>query len=278
MRVAITGASGYLGTCLSTAFREDGHEVLSLSRKVCGDQWIPYSLQDNPRDLPLDGVDVLVHAAYDFSPSSWQEIIKVNVAPSIALFQAAAEANVRTRIFISSMSSFDGCRSHYGRAKRMIEKELLQQGGIVVRPGLVWGARSGGVMGSLERAVAVLPAVPYPSGGKNARQFLIHQLDLSEGLVSLAKRPPLADQNLLSMAHPIPLSLRSILQILANRTNRSRVFLPLPPQCVMVGLKLAEMVGLPIPFRSDSLVGLVHGNPNPNFDHTAAESAFRPFS
>ena len=44
MRVAITGASGLIGTALRASLRADGHEVLSLVRREAGDnesQWDP---------------------------------------------------------------------------------------------------------------------------------------------------------------------------------------------------------------------------------------------
>lgn len=278
MRVAITGASGYLGTCVSEAFRNHGHQVISLSRRQCGENWIPYSLQDDPRQLPLNNVDVLIHAAYDFAPRHWLEIIDANVDPSVALFHAASAANVENLIFISSMSSFDGCRSHYGKAKLMIEKEVLHLGGIVIRPGLVWGERSGGVMAALERAVTIRPVVPFPSGGANALQFLIHQADLSEALIAFTEQPQPSHRTVQSLANPTPLTLHSVLRVLTRRKQSTGTLLPTPWQLVMAGLRAAEMLNIHTPFRSDSLVGLIHGNPEPVISAPPAGIIFRPFA
>lgn len=277
MKVAVTGASGYLGAGIAETFRNHGHEVHCLSRKPCGENWVPYSLLDDPRQLPWDNVEVLIHAAYDFTPRHWREIIRTNVDPSIALFQAAAAANVRSPVFISSMSSFDGCRSDYGKAKRMVEMEVLRLGGTVIRPGLVWSEQSGGVMGALERAVTTLPIIPFPDGGTEALQFLIHRSDLSEALVAFAQRPPPPGQKVQSLAHPTALPLRAVLQTIAHRIERRRCFIPIPPGCIMAGLKAAEWAGIPIPFRSDSLVGLLCGNPDPKIDAAPEGITFRPF-
>lgn len=277
MRVAITGASGYVGTCISNCFRARGHEVLALSRRPCAAPWVCYALGNDPRHLPWEKVDVLVHAAYDFTPRTWQDILDGNVTPSIELLQAAKQAKVGRLIFISSMSSFEGCQSNYGKAKLMIESEARRLGAVVIRPGLVWSEPSGGVMGTLEKLVAKLPVVPFPMGGANLKQFLIHQADLSEAVVAIAESLPSGAGTLHSVTHPDPVSLLAILKSIAKRTQRCRFYVPVPWQFVMAGLKFIETLGLPSLFRSDSLVGLVHGNPHFEITPPPAGICYRPF-
>lgn len=277
MKVAITGASGYVGTCIADGFRTRGHEVLALSRRPCPSPWLPHSLDDDPAKLPWQGLDVLVHAAYDFTPRTWREILDRNVMPSVRLLQAAKQANVGRLIYISSMSSFEGCRSNYGKAKLMVEKEALALGAIVIRPGLVWGESSGGVMGTLEKLVTQLPVIPYLSGSGNLQQFLIHQADLSAAVVAMAGMQPSGSGMRHSATHPDPVSLLAILRSIAKRTDRSRLYLPVPWQLAMAGLKFIEMAGIRSLFRSDSLTGLVHGNPHPEFLTPPAGIRYRPF-
>ncbi len=277
MKVAITGASGYVGSCISAGFRSHGHEVLALSRRRCTGPWSPYALGDEPQQLPWDGVDVLVHAAYDFTPRTCPEIQEKNVRPSVALLQAAKQAGVGRSIFISSMSCFDGCRSNYGQAKLMIEKEVLELGTIVIRPGLVWGDRSGGVMGTLENLVAKLPIIPYLIGAQGLKQYLIHEKDLSDAIVAIAGTPLQADGTLHSVTHPLPVSLLEILKSIARRTHRGRVYLPVPWQLAMIGLKAIESIGIRPSFRSDSLTGLAHANPSIKMTSPPAGIQYRPF-
>jgi len=253
MKVAITGASGYVGGAIANGYRGHSHEVLALSRRPCAAPW----------------------QAYDFSARSWQEILEKNVKPSMVLLQAARQAGVEHLIFISSMSAFDGCRSNYGKAKFLVEKEALALGAVIIRPGLVWGDSSGGVMGTLERLVANLPIVPFLIGGEHLKQYLIHDANLSEAVVALAENWPSA--SLHSVTHPTPVSLLQILKAIAKRAKRRRIYLPIPWQCAMAGLKCLEMLGIRCSFRSDSLVGLVHGNPRPEITTPPAGIFYRPF-
>lgn len=277
MRIAITGASGYVGNCISNCLRAHGHEVLALSRRRCAEPWISYTLGDDPLLLPWDNVDVLIHAAYDFTPRTWQEILNGNVMPSIELLQAATHAKVGRLIFISSLSSFEGCRSNYGKAKFMVELEAQKLGAVIIRPGLVWSEPSGGVMGTLEQLVAKLPAIPFLTGSKNLKQFLIHQEDLSATILETAETTAPVSGTLHSVTHPNPVSLLAILKSIAKRSHRSRLYVPIPWQLVMMSLKFMESLGIRSSFRSDSLVGLVHGNPHFEITPSPAGICYRPF-
>ncbi len=277
MKVAVTGASGYVGTCISNAFRQQGHEVLSLSRRRCAAPWITYQLTDDPSALPWNNVDVLIHAAYDFTAHTWDETTEKNINPAIALFQAAKQAEVRHLIYISSMSSFKGCLSNYGNAKFMIEKEALALGADVIRPGLVWGDHSGGMMGTLKQLVIKFPIVPFLIGNKNLHQYLIHEMDLAAAIIAIVENLPTKNGALHTIANVEPISLLAILKSIAKQTKQSRLYLPVPWQCAMAGLKSIEALGIYPPFRSDSLNGLVHGNPNPQFTIPPAGISYRLF-
>ncbi|MGL4401390.1 MAG: NAD-dependent epimerase/dehydratase family protein [Luteolibacter sp.] len=275
MKIAVTGASGYVGGAIIRKLEKKGHQTLRLSRRECAGEWLRFSLGDDPTKIPWQGIEALVHAAYDFSPRSWEEIQKRNVIPSTKLIATARQAGVRHIIFISTLSAYDGCRSLYGKAKLAIEQEALALGATIIRPGLVWGERPGGMMGSLEKLVMTLPAVPYLCGADGLRQFLVHEEDLADKVYQWIFRE--AAHEPVSVANPTALTLREILSRIAERRKLKRVFIPIPWPCAMVSLKCAETFGIPLPFRSDSLIGLVHGNPSVTFDRETSHS-MRPMT
>jgi nucleoside-diphosphate-sugar epimerase len=275
MNVAVTGASGYVGGAIAREFERRGHQVLRLSRRTCTGNWRYFSLGDDPAELPWDGIDALVHAAYDFAPRGWDKIRTSNVDPSIRLLAAAHQAGVRRIVFISSLSAFEGCRSLYGKAKFMIEGEALAIGGAVIRPGLVWGDCPGGMMGSLEKIVRDLPVVPFLSGAGGLRQFLVHEKDLADSVVSHTFRN--TETKIVPIAHPNSLTLREIVLGISRKRKLGRLFFPVPWQFMMAFLKIAECGGIALPFRSDSLKGLINGNSSVVFETKGAPNSVRPF-
>jgi hypothetical protein len=65
---------------------------------------------------------------------------------------------------------------------------------------------------------------------------------------------------------------------IARAQNKQPKFIPLPWRFVWAGLKTAELCGLKLNFRSDSLVSLMHQNPSPDFSANAgAGLVCRPF-
>lgn len=275
MKIAVTGASGYVGGAIASAFRLYGHEVLSLSRRPCPPPWRHHSLGDDPTSIPWENVDVLIHAAHDFSAYNAADNHAINVVSSVNLFNAASAAGVRHLIFISSMSCFVGCISHYGKAKLAIEQQINRLNPTIIRPGLVWGGETGGVMAALETFVLRLPIVPYLTGRNMLRQYLIHQEDLATTLIKIVEEVPPTEARLITAYHPQSMSLLVILNILAARHSKKRLFLPVPWQFAMLGLKTFETLHIRPPFRSDSLQGLVFANPFPASPDNP--SFYRPF-
>jgi len=267
MRYAVTGTKGYLGSRVKSYFEKLGHSVISLTRSPSdGDSnvSIQFSLKNGITSEPLRGIDVLIHCAYDFSVLRWDEILEVNVEGSKRLFQAARSAGIQTIVFISTMSAFPACRSLYGRAKLLIEEEAKRLGVSIVRPGLIYDAQAGGMVGSLKTSVEKLPVVPLIGSGEQIL-YLLHSEDLCCFICKMAERqiPILAES--VTLAHEQGFTFREILKIIANVQGKAPAFIPLPSGCVYAALKIAEMLGLRIRLRSDGVRSLVHCNPSPSF-------------
>lgn len=277
---AVTGASGYLGSALTQGLEHDGWRVRRLARTPApGDSSARHFELGGP--VPpelLSGVDLLVHAAYDMGLTRRADIWRVNVRGTERLLAAAGRAGVRRTIVLSSMSAYQGTRQIYGRAKLAIEAETQAVGGLVVRPGLVYGDRPGGMAGALHRMTA-LPVVPLVGG--DARQYPVHEDDFVRAMVTLASAdpwPPTDGPIGVAAADPVPF--RSLLESLAGADGKQCRFVPVPWQAVYWLLRTAELARLPLPFRADSLLGLVRSAPGvPGADRLAELGIeLRPFA
>lgn len=276
LKCAITGANGYVGSCIKKAFQEQKDEVYELTRTKAPGH-IPFSLEEGVSPQHLKGLDVLVHCAYDFRASRWTDIERINIEGSKRLLRSAAEARIQTMILISTQSAFEGCKSMYGKAKLAIEKMAKKYDAIIIRPGLVYEEKAGGMVGSLNK-ISRLPLIPLIGHGKY-KLFATHQKDLSK-LVTEAAHKEFIIHDPIIAAHEEAHSFKDILTILRKASGKSPApFVSLPSSVLWALLRVAEIIRVPLGLRSDSITSLIYQNPNPNFEPTRkTQIAFRPFS
>jgi nucleoside-diphosphate-sugar epimerase len=278
---AVTGAGGYVGSRIVAYMRSHGWNVLELTRSrraqsLAGSA--SYSLEDGISSDTLKDVDALIHCAYDFQPVTQKDIWRINVEGTARLFDAARKAAVDRIVCVSTISAYTGCRSLYGKAKLAIEDEALKVGGIVVRPGLVYGRDAGGMLGSLKQKLASANVVPLIGDG-SWMMYLAFEDDLCELMFRLCEIN--SDQNLgpITAACSRGKPFKELLSDLVRAHDKKPVFVPVPWRMVWLGLRLMEASGIRVDFRSDSVLGLVYPNPRPSFrELQTLGMTFRDFS
>jgi len=278
----ITGSRGYLGSCVKSRFESEGWRVVELTRKPGAEEMqagaaIPFRLGEEIPPERLRGVGALVHCAYDFSWRSWEKIHSVNVLGAEKLFQAGRSAGVGKLIFISSISAFEDCKSLYGKAKLEIEQRLKSTGALLLRPALIYGDQPKGIVGSLVKQAKNSRVLPLMGGGVQKLYFSHHDdltrvmLDFADGRFSAGPAP-------ITVAHEQGWTFRSILETLARVQGNKPRFVRVPWRPVWLAIKCCELLHLPLDFRSDSLVSLMHQNPHPSFEPARKLGLqFRPF-
>jgi uncharacterized protein len=100
LRVAVTGASGLIGSALAPCLTDDGHDVLRLVRRKAGGpgerEWDGSSLDP----AALEGVDAVVHlAGAGVGDRRWDDahkraILDSRVIGTTAVAEAVAQAGV----------------------------------------------------------------------------------------------------------------------------------------------------------------------------------------
>jgi nucleoside-diphosphate-sugar epimerase len=257
---AVTGANGYVGTTVVNCLESEGFQVRRLVRNPQpGTQDYPYAIDTPVAPDVLDGIDALVHCAYDFSVTSRTDVWETNVFGTRSLFDQAVASGVRRTIFVSSMSAYPNSRQIYGRAKLASEIDAFARGVTVIRPGLIYGPGWGGMVGTL-RKLTTLPVIPLVA--PRSHQFTLHEDDLRQALVTLVNTETVPKRPL-GLAHPDPVSFERLMRTIAALDGkRVRPFVRVPWPLVYWSVRALELGPISLPIRADSLLGLVRPAPS----------------
>jgi nucleoside-diphosphate-sugar epimerase len=276
--VGITGARGYLGGSLASVLRGAGTNVVEYRRgdagSANGSVVRPFELGGAYPTGTFEGVDCLVHAAWDLKETNPRRNWEINVEGSKRLVAAALEEGVDRVIFVSSMSAYFGTKQAYGLAKLAVERTVLEADQVVVRPGLVYGGVAGGMSLTLSR-LARLPVIPV---FRNAKLFTVHVDDVMAALHTLATAA-VVPSTVLGLAQGTSTSFSEIMTAIADEVGTSARTVPAPWQPLLLALRVAERCGVKLPIRSDSLLGLVRSADSvPGMDEDRELGlTFRPF-
>jgi nucleoside-diphosphate-sugar epimerase len=260
LRIGVSGATGYVGAAIVRALRNAGHTIIAFVRRP-GSKDRFFELGRAPDSAALADLDLFIHGAWDMHLSSAAEVSATNVEGSLCLLDAIKAAGVSRLIFISSMSAYPGCRSVYGQAKLRVEQRVVELGGIIVRPGLVYGDEPGGVTGALAALAQRVPLVPMVGRG----DFVIypcHEDDLGALLCYCCEQDRMTVSQLLTAAQPRGMLFRDVVSALAGRQVH---YLPLPWKLLWLALRTVEALGMRPRLKSDSLLGLIYCDPAPDF-------------
>ena len=197
LRLAITGATGFVGGRLVDLALKAGHQVRALTRRPqperAGVSWIEGAL-DKPDSLDrlVEGADAAIHVAGVINARDAAGFEAGNVTGTAAMLAASERAGIKRFVHVSSLAAREPRLSIYGATKAESEALVAASSipSAIVRPPAVYGP---GDKETLElfrmarRGIVLLP----PEG----RLSLIHVDDLGRLLLALAD--PAAPRGLL---------------------------------------------------------------------------------
>jgi len=110
MRIAITGASGLIGTALSRRLRDDGHEVVPVVRRAPRANEIGWSIAENRiDDGAFDGIDAVVHlAGAGIGDHRWTDEYKREIIQSRTVGTALVADAISAAVSASASGSSSG--------------------------------------------------------------------------------------------------------------------------------------------------------------------------
>jgi nucleoside-diphosphate-sugar epimerase len=259
MRIAVSGANGFVGRALSGLLHDAGHEVVALVRRSGGcDPRSAESLIDDdnfaslaagkPELGPCDAFVHLaarVHVMHDHVADPLTAYRAANVDGAMNAARAALRAGARRFVFVSTIKALGEGEpgrpwreddrpapvDPYGISKREAELALLDFGRangmeiVIVRPPLVYGP---GVRANfLGLMKAVSKGVPLPLGAVDARRSMVYVGNLADAIRVLAASPqPL--NGVFHVTDGNDLSVAEMIRAIAHALGRPARLLPVP--------------------------------------------------
>lgn len=215
MRIAVTGASGYIGLALLHCLALRGHQVVAFTRrdipsKAPAVQW-RVKPDGRPESADLQGCDAVVHlAGRAHTRIALQDGVDLfddaNRKLASATADAAHTAGVARFVQVSTLGVHGNWSAHpitetsamigdtpYARSKIAAEQELAAQLKgtgttlTVVRPPMVYGA---GCPGNFPRLIKLVKSgLPLPFGSVIGMRSFIHVDNLASLLAHCAEQP-----------------------------------------------------------------------------------------
>lgn len=281
--LAITGATGFVGSAVLAEALAQGHQVKALARREqaerAGVTWVRGDLGDTAALAALcAGADAVVHVAGLTNTPDPAEFEVANVTGTANVLAAMAEAGVKRLVFVSSLSARKPELSLYGASKAKAEAlvEASRLDWTTVRPPAVYGPRDIDML-DLFRA-AKWGVVPLPPGGATS---IIHADDLARLLVALAVGNAAATKK--QVYEPDDgreggWSHKELGQAIGRAMGRGRVFAPHLPRAVLDAAAAADRIarGPKAKLTADRVGYMAHPNWVCRFDRKPPPGLWQP--
>lgn len=198
-RVAVTGATGFIGRHVVRALKKRGWDVRVLARRHPADLLSPYyrfevtlgDLSDDAALLRLtEGVDAIIHLAGVVKALRREDFFSANENGTVGLLKTARKAAPHAMlIHVSSIAAREPALSPYGDSKRRGEDAVARLAGdrvwTILRPPAVYGPGDHEILPLFK--AAKLGLVPYPAA-PGAALSMIHAADLADAIVACLGR------------------------------------------------------------------------------------------
>lgn len=197
--VALTGASGFIGSAVARSLNERGFPVRALVRNPdalspADDVEIIQGSLEDPDSLRrlVDGANVVIHCAGAIKARNRKEFEAINAGGTERLAQAVAEAPSRPRMMLlSSLAAREPSLSPYAASKHAAEAVMARQETeleyCVVRPPAVYGPGDRSTLGLFRQLVRGYAIVPWRVEGRFSLIFIDDLVAAIEKLLAVPK-------------------------------------------------------------------------------------------
>ena len=188
LRIAMTGATGFVGAETLNQALEAGHHVTAITRRAQPPRarlkWVPGSLDDRAALSTLvRDADVVIHIAGVVNAADRYGFETGNARGTMAVVDAMRQRGVRRLVHVSSLAAREPKLSDYGWSKALAERHVKASGldWTIVRPPAIYGPGDREMLELFRMAKRGIMLLP-PGG----RLSLIEVGDLARLLLVLA--------------------------------------------------------------------------------------------
>jgi UDP-glucose 4-epimerase len=267
-RLLVTGATGFIGRAVVTAFAQDGHALRAAVRQPpqppfrASVEVVTHPDLARPFDWAplLADVDQVIHLAAishtgGVTPERYD---RVNRRATAELAAAAARAGVRQFVFVSSIRAQSGpAADHalterdapaptedYGRSKLAAEAAVRAAGVpfTILRPVLLYGPGARGNFAHLVRAAASI--WPLPVKDFVNRRSLLGVDNFISALRFVLSTPAAIGETYIVADPGTPPRLPDVIATMRAARGRWPLIVPMPPHYVEIPLRLIGRGGL----------------------------------
>ena len=243
-RVAVTGASGFIGRHLVEHLAARGTGVVAVQRP-----FEPRAILDTLRD-----VDAVIHLAGVVSALRERDYVAANVDGTRLVADACRTAGLPL-VNISSLAAAGPAsprnpRSEddppapinaYGRSKLEGERAIARLDGLrwtTIRPGVVYGPRDRALLPLFKVAArGLMPMV----GRLDAAYSFIHVHDLVRAIAAAVDRPAVGDT--VFAAHPLAVTTREILEAVRAASGARAAIIRVPMALTRAAAVAGDLAG-----------------------------------
>jgi len=280
-RILVTGANGFVGQSLCRMLLARGFQVRAALRSTEKAQAFSQLLASEKLECVVSGelsqtqnwaklvheVDAVVHLAarvHVMNESTGDPLEKyraTNVAGTMQLAQAAAQAGVKRFVYLSSIKvngeftqrysvqdwqQFTeqdeiNCQDPYGKSKWEAEQALVEiskvtgMESVILRPPLVYGRGVKANFQSLLKLVQV--GIPLPLAWIQNKRSLVYVENLADAILACLTHPAAAGQTYL-VSDNEAVSTADLIRELARALGKSARLWPFPPRIMQIAAKL----------------------------------------
>jgi nucleoside-diphosphate-sugar epimerase len=195
-RVAVTGATGFIGTHLIERLKRGGASVRALTRTARASQrddvaWVKGDLATGVGvERLVDGADMVIHCAGAVRGARPADFDDINVDGTRRLVDAAQRSGVTRLLSVSSLAAREPRLSMYAASKRRGE-DIVKNDRLawtIIRPPAVYGPGDKELLPLFKLMLKGIAVVP----GHTGRTSLIYVTDLADAIVAWVRAPTIA--------------------------------------------------------------------------------------